>query len=197
MTQRKLSPAAVCFSAAAAVVFLLGGLSQTVQGQVTFQTRYTLVSAASEADFLTMERRLRYPVATSAGQPRLEGEWAFHPAFPRLAAKIDAILLRTSELLNLRPLPQSRLHIILLANGKEVRRRHLTLVPGQRQGLLGFGALEAFYEAHSRTIYLSLRDLHEGILAHEMTHYLLCTAVSPRPPSNLQEAWAHYVESHL
>jgi len=64
-----------------------------------------------------------------------------------------------------------------LENGREVRQRRLALISGQRQSLFGFASLEAFYEASSLTIYLSLEDLHEGILAHEMAHYLLCTAV--------------------
>lgn len=180
-----------------AVLILIGGFTLPAWGQERFQTRYARVVANSAADLLEMERRLHFSTPIPASQPRVTGEFAFHPAFPRLAAKIDAILVRTSRLLNLRPSRRSRLNIVLVANGKEVQRRHLVLVPGQRRGLFGYGSLEAFYESYSRTIYLSLRDLHEGILAHEMAHYLFCTVVSPRPPSRVQETWAHYVESRM
>jgi hypothetical protein len=174
------------------------GFTLPVLGQVSFPTRYTVVVAESPPDLLEMEHRLHFSAPVSDSQYQVTtGDFAFHPGFPRLAAKIDAILLRTSQILNIRPSQQSRLNIVLVANGEEVRRRHLLIVPGQRQGLFGFGSLEAFYQTYNRTIYLSLRDLHEGILAHEMAHDLLCTRVSPPPPATDQESWAHYVESRL
>jgi hypothetical protein len=181
-----------------AVLILMWGFTLPAQGQVSFQTRYTVVSAESPTDLLEMERRLHFSTPVSAEQPQLTtGEFAFHPAFPRLAAKIDAILVRTSHLLKIQPCQQSRLNIVLVGKGKGVRRRQQLIVPGQPQGLFGFGSLEAFYETGNRTIDLSLRDLHEGILAHEMAHDLLCTRIFPRPSSSVQESWAHYAGSHL
>ena len=57
-----------------------------------------------------------------------------------------------------------------------------SMVPGQRPGLFGYGSLEAFYAVGPRTVYLSLADLREGILAHELTHHLLCTVMGTPPP---------------
>jgi hypothetical protein len=195
---RKTFAKTFLFHVLPAVLISMGGFTPPALGQVSFQTRYTVVVAESPADLLEMERRPHFPTTVSNSQYQMTtGEFAFHPGFPRLAAKIDAILVRTSQILNIKPALQSRLHIVLMANGKAVRECHLLIVPGQRQGLFGFSSLEAFYQTYSRTIYLSLRDLHEGILAHEMTHDLLCTRVCPPPPSLVQESWAHYVESRL
>ena len=166
-------------------------------GQEVFRTQYAVVHAQSAGDLLQMERQLHFATDASAYQPRTTGEFAFHPGFPRLAAKIDAILIRVAHLLNLRPLRPSRFNIVLLTDGKQVRRRHVLLVPGQSPGLFGYGFLEAFYFVGNRTVYLSLEDLHEGILAHEITHHLLCTALVMPPPTHAQEAWAQYVESRL
>jgi hypothetical protein len=179
-------------------LILIWGSPLPALGQVSFPTRYTVVQAESPVDLLKMERRLHFSAPGFDPQYQVTtGEFAFHPGFPRLAAKIDALLVRTSQILNIQPSPRSRLSIVLVADGKEVRRRYQLIVPGQRQGLFGFGALEAFYEIYNRTIYLSLRDLHEGILAHEMAHDLLCTRICPLPPASDQECWAHYVESRL
>jgi hypothetical protein len=198
MTRKKTFAGAFLSYILPAVIILMGGFTLPAQGQVRFQTCYTTLLAESPADLLEMERRLHFSTPVGASQYQVTtGEFAFHPAFPRLAAKIDAILVRTAHLLKVQPAPQSPLNIVLVANGKEVRRRHLLLIPGQPQGLFGFGSLEAFYETLSRTIYLSLRDLHEGILAHEMAHDLLCTRIFPRPPSSVQEYWAQYVEYRL
>jgi hypothetical protein len=181
-----------------AVLILMWGFTLPALGQVSFPTRYTVLLAESPVDLLKMERRLNFSTPVSNSQYQVTtGEFAFHPGFPRLAAKIDAILLRTSQILNIQPFQKSRLNIVLVADGKEVRKRHQLIVSGQRQGLFGFGSMAAFYETCGRTIYLSLRGLHEGILAHEMAHDLLCTRVCPPPAAAEQESWAHYVESHL
>ncbi len=176
---------------------LTWGLHLPAWGQEVFHTQYTVVRANSTSDLLEMERRLHFATVASASQPQTTGRFAFHPGFPRLAAKIDAILIRVAQIINLSPARTPRVNIVLLPNGKEVRQRHVLLVPGQRPGLFGYGFLEAFYYVGTRTMYLSLKDLHEGILAHELTHHLLCTTLALPLPAHSQEAWAQYVESRL
>lgn len=186
------------FSLTTAVLVLIASLHLPARGQEVFTTQYAVVRAASAADLLEMERRLRFAATvTAAAQPRISGEFAFHPGFPRLSAKIDGILVRVAQILKLPPTRVSRVNLVLLPDGKEVRRRHVLLVPDQRPGLFGYGSLEAFYYTGSRTIYLSLADLREGILAHELTHHLLCTMLTMAPPADAQEVWARYVESRL
>lgn len=185
------------FGLSVVVLLWAWGLSLPAWGQDVFKTRRVVVEAKSTADLVEMERRLHFVPEGPASPAWGAGEYPIHPALPRLAAKIDAILVRVSHLLNLRPSRLPPLRIVLLTDGKEVRRRHLALQPGQRPGLFGYGSLEAFYQVCHHTIYLSLADLHEGILAHEMVHYLFCTALAVPPPDHLQEAWAQYVETRL
>jgi hypothetical protein len=179
------------------ILLSLGGIDSPAWGQEVFTTRYAVVRAASAADLLEMERRLHFAAPAAAAQPRTAGEFAFHPGFPRLAAKIDGILERAASLLRFPPVRPPRVTLVLLPDGQEVRRQHVSLVPGQRPGLFGYGSLEAFYYVITHTVYLSLADLREGILAHELTHHLLCTLMALPPPAQTQEAFAHYVESRL
>ena len=96
------------------------------------------------------------------------------------------------------PSPAASLRLVLLQDGREVKKRHLLFSPEPpRPSLFGYGSLEGFYETRGRTIYLSLKDLHEGILAHEMAHFVFCNALPTPPPEHEQEAWARYVESQL
>lgn len=172
-------------------------LNPPAWGQEVFLTRYAVVRATCAADLLEMERHLHFSANVSAAQPRTTEEFAFHPGFPRLSAKIDGILERASRLLNLSAVRPPRVTLVLLPDGKEVRRQHVAMVPGQHPGLFGYDSLEAFYFVGTRTVYLSLADLREGILAHELTHHLLCTVMALPPPEVTQEAYAHYVESRL
>jgi hypothetical protein len=138
---RKTFAKTFLFHVLPAVLISMGGFTPPALGQVSFQTRYTVVVAESPADLLEMERRPHFPTTVSNSQYQMTtGEFAFHPGFPRLAAKIDAILVKTSQILNIQPSPQSRLHIVLMAYGKEVRHRYQFIVPSQRQGLFGFGS---------------------------------------------------------
>jgi len=187
------------FGLALALLMLTGALTPPAWGQEVFFTRYAVVKATSAADLLEMERRLHFAATATASvsQTHTTGEYAFHPGFPRLAAKIDGILERAAGLLNLSRVRPPRVTLVLLPDGKEVRHQHVLLVPGQRPGLFGYGSLEAFYYVGTQTVYLSLADLREGILAHELTHHLLCTIMAVPPPEQTQEAYAHYVESRL
>jgi hypothetical protein len=180
-----------------AVLTLLGGLKAPAWGDEVLTTRYAVVRAASSADLLEMERCLRFNTAVPVSPPPTTGTLALHPGYPRLAAKIDGILERAASLLRLSSMKIHRVNIILLPDGKAVRQQHVLMVPGQRPGLFGYGSLEAFYAVSTRTVYLSLADLREGILAHEVTHHLLCSIRTACIPERTQEAYAHYVESRL
>jgi len=42
--------------------------------------------------------------------------------------------------------------------------------------------LRAWYIFEYNTVYLNVRDLHEGILAHELAHSIIDNYLSTRPP---------------
>jgi hypothetical protein len=140
---------------------------------------------------LTSSRFCRAAYSSSAAPPQSAGR-------PGLAAEVDGLLARVCLTLHLRPQKSGKLHIVLLKDGREVHQRYLALDPwAQNPPIFGHLKLEGFYEPRSRTIFLSLADLREGILAHEMTHYVLCEQPGGPPPADLQEEWAQYVESSL
>ncbi|HEY9072570.1 MAG TPA: hypothetical protein VIN67_00435, partial [Desulfobaccales bacterium] len=117
---------------------------------------------------------------------------------PMLAAKVDGLLSRVCKILNMWPKKPQQLRIYLLKNGREVRQRQLALQPFLQEGSFWEDdSLEGLYDPLTRSIYLSLKDLRVGILAHEMTHYVLNEAFAVPPPASVQEHWAHYVERQV
>jgi hypothetical protein len=138
-----------------------------------------------------LERRLSFsPTKNFHQQYLFTPDPAQAALSPGLASKIDGLLARVSLILNLWPNGPNSLRIILLSNGEEVRQRWLALQPFLRdRPIFGYGSLSAFYEPLSRTIFLSLADLHAGVLAHEMAHFILNESFSRRPPAPLQEQW--------
>lgn len=114
-----------------------------------------------------------------------------------LGVKIDALLLKVSNILRLSLKTSPRLTIRLYKDGRQVAQIFSLFQPSPERPLFGYGSMEAFYEPRSRTILLSLKDLREGILAHEMAHFLLCTGSFAPPPEYVQEELAEYVESRI
>ena len=150
------------------------------------------------SDLLEMERRIRFTPTQNFQQKYFYSQNPNNASISPLAVKIEGLLTQVCLILNTWPRKQGRLRIFLLKDGKQVKQRQLVFQPEERGwSIFGYGSVEAFYEPCTHTIFLSLADLHEGILAHEMAHYVMCEAYSVRPPHEMQEDWARYVENKL
>jgi len=185
--------------------FLLLGLAalhlipppQPAWGQQVFQTQRAEIHYDNPADLLVLERRLHFSQVEGFQQSYFYTQDPVQAALsPRLAAKIDGLLAKVCLILNRWPKKPERLRIFLLPSGKQVRERYLALQPLSRN-LLAYGPIEAFYEPRTRSMFLSLADIREGILAHELAHFVLCETFAVPPPHALQEDWARYVETRL
>lgn len=55
----------------------------------------------------------------------------------------------------------------------------------------------AFYSPKDKTIYLSVRDIELGVLAHEIAHVVIDHYYGISTPSKIHEVLAQYVETHL
>jgi len=168
--------------------------------QQIFQTQSATIYYEDPASLREMEHRLRFSQAEKFSQSYFYTQDPVQAALsPGLAAKVDGLLAKVCLLLNRWPKKSAGLRIFLLKDGRQVQQRHLVFQPYQNSGpsWFGYGSMEAFYEPRSRSIFLSLQDLHAGILAHELTHFVLCVSFAVPPPAALQEEWGRYVESSL
>jgi hypothetical protein len=57
--------------------------------------------------------------------------------------------------------------------------------------------LRAWYSYEENTIHVTVKDLHEGIIAHEMAHAIIDHYLVVRPPPATAEILARYVDTHL
>ncbi|MDI6852053.1 MAG: hypothetical protein QME75_00415 [Deltaproteobacteria bacterium] len=162
----------------------------------SFETGRAIINCAFPSELYLMEKRLNFFPAAQYFQKNYQASgFPPDPVLHRLAAKVEGIMGRVSHLLNISLKPSSKLRIFLLKDGREVRERHLLFRPGR--STLGYNSLEAFYQPGTHSLFLSLADLHEGILAHEMAHFLLCAGSAVPPPAEVQERLAQYAEMHL
>jgi hypothetical protein len=167
-------------------------------GQECLNTKRAKIIYDSPIDLLEINRRLNSStVGFSSPQNSLVPCQSQDPAASELVAKIDAIISKVAGILQLDPLKSPQLTIRFLKDGREVTKLFELFRPSQDRPLFGYGSLQAFYEPGSRTVILSLQDLHEGILAHEITHFLLCSGRFSPPAEHYQETVARHVESRI
>jgi hypothetical protein len=161
--------------------------------QEAFTTQKTVIFYTNASDLATMDSQIRTPPARPVTLDRGQSQFS-----AELAAKVDGLLEEVCMAMKRWPKVTARLRIILLSNGRQVRQRQLAFDPESEGGsIFGYGELEAFYDPLTNSIFLSLADLNDGILAHEMAHYVMCTASAVIPPHEMQEEWAHYADRYV
>jgi len=104
-------------------------------------------------------------------------------------AKIDAIVEKAETILEMFP-DQLHMKIVLLANSNEVAKVFKEKY-GKNVNYL------AFYSLSEDTIYISVDDAKLTVLAHEIGHAVVDHYFKVRPPYNVHELMAQFVEKRI
>jgi hypothetical protein len=199
----KIKPKKEHFKGIASCIMILAAMSSFILCSPAFaqefiNTKWAKIVYNSPVDLQEMNRKLtvkipdgflqQYSLISFPSQ-NSDNFW--------LGVKIDALLLKVSAILRLNLQTSPRLTIRLFKDGRQIAQIFSLFQPSSERPLFGYGSMQAFYEPRSRTILLSLKDLREGILAHEMAHFLLCTSNFAPPPEYIQEDLAEQVESRI
>ena len=174
-------------------VYLL--VSEPVIGaDITWQeleTRYTIIRYQSREDLVAFDKKLKYSSLSSASglQWLFSGSDSSDDPMERFKAKVDALYRRVQEILGMRK-RMEKVEIKIYRNNRELKEAFQSIYKQE-------GHYRAWYIFELNTIYLTLDDLHEGILAHEMAHSIIDHYLTVRPPARSAEILARYVDAHL
>ncbi len=179
----------VLFAAALALWAMpaLGQMPLSPMPRQVFHTRSADIVYDSRADLEELARKLGAmgPVWSQAD-------------LGSLSDKIDGMLSEISRVLQRGPARPVRLTIRLLRDGFQVHQQQLALQTSSPQRHPSAPRyLVSFYEPRLRTIFLSLADARTGILAHEMTHFILLESPGARTSEEYQESLARYMEERF
>jgi hypothetical protein len=106
-----------------------------------------------------------------------------------ILAKIDTIIEKAEIILEMFP-DQLRMKIVLLASSTEVA--------GVFKAKYGKNVnYVAFYSLSEDTIYISVDDAKLAVLAHEIGHAIIDHYFKVRPPYNVHELMAQFVEKRI
>jgi hypothetical protein len=171
--------------------------SSATVGQECLSTGRAKIVYNSPVDLQEINRRLNSSPLASVSQQDSVSSPVQDPAAAQLVAKIDGLLSKVAGVLRLDLQNYPPVTIRFLQDGRQVTKLFHLFQPSSARPLFGYGSLPAFYEPRSRTIIVSLQDVHEGILAHEMAHFFLCSGRFPAPPEYYQEDMARHVEARV
>ncbi|MHB8910046.1 MAG: hypothetical protein ACYDAA_14335, partial [Syntrophales bacterium] len=168
----------------AAFLFLIMSIPVNLMAEEevkTYQTLYATISSTGDAD------RFRFTLNVGSGLRFLSESPEKNPLLAK--TRVDKIVETVSALLDMHPL---KLHftISLCKTHAEVATAYKAL------GMQGAVPV-AFYSHGSRTIAVSIDDITDRILAHEIAHAVICAYFVVPPPVRMQEILAQYVDKHL
>ncbi|MEW6571046.1 MAG: hypothetical protein AB1390_07715 [Nitrospirota bacterium] len=103
--------------------------------------------------------------------------------------KIDVIVERVQSILEMFP-REMTFKLILLSSDSEVRATFKNRY-GKNVDYV------AFYSPKEKTVFVSIKDVEMGVLAHEIAHVVIDQYYGVPTPAKLHEILAQYVEMHL
>jgi hypothetical protein len=154
----------------------------------TGNSKITL-SYSSDINLKRLEARLRSRWFSVSA---IERDLYTNPVYSveqRIVARLETILLRVEEILAMYP-ASMELKIKILSDRRELSREYLALF-GTAQNY------KSFYIHSLRTIYASMQDISDSVIAHEMAHAVIDNYFLVIPPEKTAELLATYVDSHL
>lgn len=103
--------------------------------------------------------------------------------------KVDALFRRVQEILDMSG-KMKKITIHCFADRQALDAAFTAIYGRENQ-------VRAWYRYKNNAIYLNVKDLHEGMLAHEMAHAIINHYLVIKPPSATAEILARYVATHL
>lgn len=154
------------------------------------RTKHTIIRYKNLEDLKKFDQRVKYyPVTSASGLQWLFSKSGKDDPEGRLKKKVDALFKRVQEILGMYK-RMERVKVNVYHDKKQLHKAYYKIFKRRCR-------LRAWYIFENNTIYITLEDMHEGMLAHEMAHSIIDHYLTVRPPTASAEILARYVDDHL
>lgn len=147
----------------------------------TYETQYATIYYSNDSDLNNFTRDigrgLQFFSESQGKNPML------------VKNRVDGMVDRVSQILDMHP-PNLHFNIYIYPAYRELESKYLSM------GNFGKSPI-AFYSHKTKSIYVSLADIADGVLAHEIAHVVINFFFAAPPPARMQEILAQYVDRHL
>ncbi|MBW2645149.1 MAG: hypothetical protein JRE23_03020 [Deltaproteobacteria bacterium] len=175
------------------IIFLFPVQPGAGQDWEVFHGRIATIRYHDEDQISSLSKKIRYDLSDNKGINLSQSisPKAKDALYNQLEAKIEMILARVQFLLDMNPKKNPHFTIQIYSTAEELRQYY--------SDQYGFGGdfPVAFYDADEDTIYISLKEINERIMAHEMAHMIIDQSFHVTLPIQVQEILAQYVDMHL
>lgn len=159
-------------------------LSYSAASEHELKSRYATVVYGSDEQW----RRFNKEISLGSLSYLLGGRKSVTVA-DEVKNKLDVLIERVESILSMYP-KEVGFSLVLLSSDKEVqdvfRKKH-----GKDVDYI------SFYSPRDKAIYVSVRDVDIGVMAHEIAHMIIDLYYGTGTPEKIHELLAQYVESHL
>jgi len=153
----------------------------------SIETRHAIIHYQTLEDLKKFDKKVVYYSARSSITA------LFSPSSSdmtgKLKKKVDAIYRRVQQILDMRK-RMEKVRINIYQNKEQLHAAFYKIFKKKCP-------FRAWYTFEYNTVYINVEDLHEGPLAHEISHSIIDHYFSVRPPSATAEILARYVDKHL
>lgn len=155
----------------------------------SIESQYFTIQIQSDVDPI----RLLHSLDIGASNQILVNGRIIQKSLPQdeLAAALDDLYIRCSEILDMKTTPQ-KTQIKIFRTHEQLSALFYSQYGGK---LPDTGS--SYYSTHTNTIYISEEGFKLGIIGHEMGHVLINNYFVNTPPGKIQEVLAGYVEFQL
>jgi len=169
--------------------FGLQGPEGSAEDWTVVESSYATIFVGREIDLKSVTRRIN---VNFARYDPIEKELFLDRGISdeeRLANKIDIITRRAKKILDMHP-QGLHVNIRVYKSDKDLWNIYEDIFKEKRTH-------KAFYIHKFRTVYISLPNVSESVLAHEIGHSIIDNYFAILPPMKIRELLAAYVDVHL
>ncbi len=105
------------------------------------------------------------------------------------ANKVDLLFEKAQAILDMRK-KMRKVRVRVYSNQSELEEAYWKIFKGRCN-------VRGWYVYEFNTVFLNVKDVHEGMLAHELGHAIIDHYLTVRPPRATAEILAKYVDLHL
>jgi len=180
------------------LVLLVGLCLETAHGQQsttaqakkwnTFHTKYFKLRYHSVSDLKKFDSRIDYSPNGSSFSSFSKSSVSPKGFKKKMASKLDALFEKVQLILDMRK--PFKVIVNLYPDETALQDEYFQIYKKKRK-------LRAWYIFEYNTIYMNVKDLSAGMLAHETAHAIVDNYLAVRPPRATAEILARYVDGHL
>lgn len=159
----------------------------SAEAKYTVETQHTTLMFNSREDMTKFKRAIRFGSANSLSS--LWGANTSQNAEAELARKVDLLFEKVQRILDMRK-KMRKVRVRVYSNANELREAFEKIYKKKC-------TVRGWYIYEFNTVFLNVKDVHEGMLAHELGHAIIDHYLEVRPPRATAEILAKYVDMHL